>query len=219
VAWFTWSKFVGLLALAGLAVAFGVTYLPRPARWTSGVNFAVRTQDGGAAEHFSEIAKGVLATPSLAAIIRIDDLYKTERADGSIDRAVDHMRKDLRLRAEGPSGGNSVPWPTSVATNGIRFAHEDGFRVEFTYSDPAKAQLAANSVASRFMDEGMALVAKAIDQGRRPPLMQIGVASLASNPREAPNPLASARLGLAVGGLFGAAAAWFLGRRRAAASA
>jgi hypothetical protein len=73
MAWFTWSKVAGLLALTGLAVAFGVTYLPRPARWTSEVTLFVVARDG-TSEGVSGLANVALASPSLAAIIRIHDL-------------------------------------------------------------------------------------------------------------------------------------------------
>ena len=63
MAWFTWSKVGGLLALTGLAVAFGLTYLPRPARWTSGVTLFAFAQDGEVAKGVSELAKDALATP------------------------------------------------------------------------------------------------------------------------------------------------------------
>jgi hypothetical protein len=70
MAWFTWSKVAGLLALAGLAGAFNATYISQAARWTSGVTLFVSKPDGAAAsEGVSEVAMEVLATPSLAAII------------------------------------------------------------------------------------------------------------------------------------------------------
>jgi len=105
------------------------------------------------------------------------------------------MRKDLRIRAEG----------------------ENAIRIEFSYPDPAKTQLAANSVASRFIEGNLLLARRVIEQSAHRPRMQIRLTGPASLPyiQETPNRLASARLGLAVGGLLGAAAVWFLGRRRA----
>jgi len=143
----------------------------------------------------SELAKDALATPSLAAIIRSHDLYKEKRAGASLDRAVDQMRKDLRIRTEG----------------------QNAIRVEVSYPDPAKAQLAASSIASSFIERNLMLRGKVIEQGRHPNGMQIRLTGPASLPhiQEAPNRLASARLGLALGGLLGGTAVWFLGRRRA----
>jgi hypothetical protein len=132
--------------------------------------------------------------------------YKKKRAGGSIDQAVDQMRKDLRIRAGG----------------------ENAIRIEFSYPDPAKAQLAASSVASRFIEGNLVLAGRVIDQSGRRPRMQIRLTDPASSPyiqeapsqlQEAPSQLAGSRRGLAIGGLLGAAAAWFLGRRRAPASA
>lgn len=93
--------------------------------------------------------------------------------------------------------------------------------MEFSYPDPAKAQLAASSIASSFIKGNLVLNGKMIEQGRHPRGMQVRLSGPAILPctQEAPNPMASARLGLAVGGLLGAIAAWLLGRRRAAASA
>jgi len=196
MAWFTWSKVAGLLALAGLAGAFSATYISQAARWTSGVTLFVSTPDGAAAlQGLSELAKDALATPSLAAIIRSHDLYKEKRAGASLDRAVDQMRKDLRIRTEG----------------------QNAIRVEVSYPDPAKAQLAASSIASSFIERNLMLRGKVIEQGRHPNGMQIRLTGPASLPhiQEAPNRLASARLGLALGGLLGGTAVWFLGRRRA----
>ena len=185
-----------MLALAGLAGAFSATYISQAARWTSGVALFVSTPDGAAAlQGLSELAKDALATPSLAAIIRSHDLCKEKRAAGSLDRAVDQMRKDLRIRTEG----------------------QNAIRVEVSYPDPAKAQLAASSIASSFIERNLMLRGKVIEQGRHPNGMQIRLTGPASLPhiQEAPNRLASARLGLALGGLLGGTAVWFLGRRRA----
>jgi hypothetical protein len=66
----------------------------------------------------------------------------------------------------------------------------------------------------RHFEGNFTLAGEVVNRAGQPLLIRLAGPAGWPYLREKPNPLVSARLGLAVGGLLGASAAWFLGRRR-----
>jgi hypothetical protein len=205
VAQFTGMKLAGIIAVVGLIGAFGVSFAMHD-RWTSGTTVSVELcapaplsapdrvvcgAGSGAAvsERLSQLAGRVLSTSSIAEIVRGYGLYKDELGRGSMGRAYERFRRSVMIR---PVGQNSL-------------------RVEFSYSDPALAQIVANRLTNGFIEENMKVGMEAVDRGGWPPGVRLALNEPANLPRipDGPSPLLSGRIGLALGALLGGAAAWF----------
>lgn len=216
-----WSLQVGVCAVAGGALAYGISLrLPETyrssavMRITQSLDPKQLTSGGfvtGVTARVERMAQKILSRASLAGIIqqRSLDLYPEQRARAPLEEVIEGMRRNVAIR--------TLDSPATL--HGMN----SSFLVEFSYPDPPKAQAVVRELVSRFMEQN---IIEERERGNADPefarvseykagenLEVLDPASLPALPIS-PNRGAVTIVGLLSGLLLGPLVLWFLQHRR-----
>ena len=120
-------KLTALMGLAGLLIAFAVSFIEAP-RYSS-----IATMRAPNPEAVSYISQQALKRTSLADLILRYDLYHRDRYRWPMDEITDEMRRAIRIESD--------------------HQHPPAFTVQFQYSDRLKAQAVVGDLAALYARE------------------------------------------------------------------